>query len=177
MAHRIQDHNLPPLLPFHANPEDFVASTIDVSVAGGHEVPSVGSLDTMLNVGKCEAEADLATACSPDVDASVWAGPIGKLYRSQVLNNSETGGMVDSPISVFDDTDDEHPSPPNSVLCPSTSVLPAVPSPLNEFREDDIGLVGDPVSVQNALETTHLGSNTWGVHPLMASCPAYRPSL
>ena len=52
LAHRIEAHNLPPLLPFHATPNDLPPSTTDVSVVVAREVPTVGGLDTMLTVAK-----------------------------------------------------------------------------------------------------------------------------
>ena len=40
-----------------------------------------------------------------DVNASVWEGPLGHLYRSRVRQSSETGGELNDPILVEDDVD------------------------------------------------------------------------
>ena len=111
LQRRIEDHNLPPFLPYGPIrvPEPIPKSRLDVMM---QEYKAKAYIDLQRQIEDHNLPPFLPYGpirvpdrIHKDVDGSVWEGPVGRLYRRRVRQSSETGGGHNDPILVEDDVD------------------------------------------------------------------------
>jgi hypothetical protein len=128
--------------------------------------------------------------------AGIWSSPIGSYYRRQVAKNPHTDGHFSSPVVIYDDGHVPEPSlfppPPDAsadgfVDCdppvpgvysggthiPSTSMV-GYPATVDLCRALDapISTIGHTIK-DVPIDSPDVSTNSWSVHPLMASCDIY----
>ena len=132
---------------------------------------------------------------------SVWDSPIGSYFRRQAAKHQHADGHATSPAVVLDDSDGEDTQTVSSTvpiigvrqvdvvtplldrfssaLPPSATAVAHTPAHngTTALAKGPIPTRGDPEPVVSTDTTKAVSTNSWGVHPLMASSFTYERHL